>query len=156
MELLLFLHNFLRWLVVSGIAVILILLFVNNLKTLGQEGNVSGKLVAAEWLKKFAFRYSLVVTIELLLGIALYLLSPSVLELWRNIPEMMKQKELRMIAVEHPAMMILFTGIAHMISARLRKLDTLKNLRIALLLSLLGTAILLYGIPWFRPLMRTL
>ncbi|MDW7976067.1 MAG: hypothetical protein RMI35_05880 [Leptospiraceae bacterium] len=150
------LHNFFRWLIVIGILLIFALLLKNYIKVSKmQETEITNYLsTSLVWLKKFLFRYSLLVNIQLFLGFTLYFFNPSVLGSWNNFSEMIKQRELRMIAIEHPTLMIIFVGLVHMMNSRLENIDKAKDLRKVLIFSFISILVLFAGIPWFRPLLR--
>ncbi len=145
--LLLVIHSYWRWLVLLA----------------GAAAVVCG---VAGWAKRLAFvplgrRTSLlfvsVMDVQLVLGIWLYAISPVVREAWGNMAAAMKQHELRFFAVEHTTTMVIAVAFAHVGAWRCKRaLDDPARYRNLLGWSAAALVVLLAGIPWWRPLFRSL
>ena len=92
--------------------------------------------------------------VQLLIGIALYVVSPLVQVALSDMAAAMRIHELRFFAVEHLSIMLAAVILAHVGSATVRraKSDRAKHGR-ALLWFGLSTIALLAGIPWDRALL---
>ena len=91
--------------------------------------------------------------LQLVLGLALYFVSPLVQSALRDMGAAMGVTQLRFFAVEHIAVMIVAVVLAHVGSVTVRRAptDRGKHAR-ALLWFGLSTAAVLFSIPWWRPL----
>ncbi len=138
------LHNIIRW-----IAVIL--------------GIVAAVLSWIGWLRKSEWRpidkklgsfFSMSVDIQFLLGLLLYLfLSPLTRTAMHDFGNAMSIGDLRFFALEHPFYMILALVFAHLGSMLPRRVQgsTAKYQRAAIWISL-AVLLILFGIPWARPM----
>lgn len=94
--------------------------------------------------------------LQIVLGIVLYtLLSPLTSAAFADMGAAMKIKELRFFAVEHIAIMIVAVIFSHLGSIMIRKAkDDAARWKRTLIYFGITLALVLYGIPWWRPLLR--
>jgi hypothetical protein len=138
-------HSWLRWLALLGVIIVLI-------------RAIRGATAAAPWTRSdltWAKGAAHLLTLQVLIGIVLYIVSPYVRSLMDNMGATMKDKTSRFFAVEHAVVMIVALGLTHIGTAKAKKAQTDggRHKSIALFF---GIALLLiaYGIPWARPLFR--
>ncbi len=143
----LILHSYWRWVVL-----------LSALTTLG--------IAAWRWQRRLSFRplgqqasifHVAVLDFQLLLGLCLYSVSPYVRIAWRNLAAAMKQHEPRFFGVEHVTTMLLALAVAHLGLWRCQRARSDR----AGYLNLLGwygasLALILAGLPWWRPFLRIL
>lgn len=146
-DLLLVVHNVLRWVVLlAGL-----LAFARALR---------GALAGSPWTAtdgRAAAIFTGTVHLQLLLGIALYALSPLTRQAMADMGTAMRDAATRQIAVEHPTLMVLAAVVATAAGpvARRAPTDAARFRRLAVMLGL-ALALILAGIPWARPLVRAL
>jgi hypothetical protein len=142
---LLFLHSYLRWVALGAI----VFVFVRALLGLAQRGSWRG--TDSMWAKTAAH----LTTVQLVVGILLYAVSPYVRDLLDDMGATMQNQIARFFAVEHAFVMVLVLGFVHMGAAFARKAptDRSKFLRVAIFFGV-AIALIGYGIPWSRPLFR--
>jgi len=137
---LLFLHSWLRWLVVlSGIAVL--------------GGAVAGVSTRRAWLPVDNLRLALFthsLDVQMLIGLILYaFLSPVTRSGFENIQLTMRDPILRFFVVEHLVGMVVAIALAHVGRARARKAaDAAARHRAVLIFIGLSMVALLLSIPW--------
>jgi hypothetical protein len=137
---LLFLHSWLRWLVVlSGIAVL--------------GGAVAGVSTRRAWLPVDNLRLALFthsLDVQMLIGLILYaFLSPVTRSGFENMQLTMRDPILRFFVVEHLVGMVVAIALAHVGRARVRKaVDAAARHRAALIFVGLAMVALLLTIPW--------
>ncbi len=137
---LLFLHSWLRWLVIlSGFA------------SLG--GAVSGVTKRRAWLPVDNVRLALFTTsldVQMLIGLILYaFLSPVTQSGFENMRLTMRDPILRFFVVEHLFGMVVAIALAHVGRARVRKAtDAVARHRTVLIFVGLAMVALLLSIPW--------
>jgi hypothetical protein len=137
---LLFLHSWLRWLVVlSGVAVL--------------GGAVAGVSTRRAWLPVDNLRLALFthsLDIQMLIGLILYaFLSPVTRSGFENMQLTMRDPVLRFFVVEHLVGMVLAIALAHVGRARVRKVvDAAARHRTVLIFIGLSMVALLLSIPW--------
>lgn len=97
------------------------------------------------------------VDVQLLLGLCLYSASPLVRAAWADLAGAMKQHELRFFSVEHLTTMLLAVVVAHVGSRRCRRarIDRSAYVNMAGWFGA-SLALILVGIPWWRPFFRAL
>jgi uncharacterized membrane protein YozB (DUF420 family) len=141
------LHNVLRWLVV--------------ILTLAAAVNAFwgwfGKRAWSERDRKLGVFVSMGIDIQLLLGLLLYfVISPLMTEtILPNFGGAMKNSELRFFAIEHIFLMVLVVVFAHLGSILAKRgKDSTARFRRAAIWFTLTLALILAGLPWFRPLLR--
>jgi hypothetical protein len=139
-------HSFLRWVVLAGGLVALIV----------AASGWSGAKTTNAPLRRFSLIFVASMDLQFLLGLVLYFgASPLVHQALQNMSAAMKVKELRFFAVEHTTAMLIALVLAHLGGALARKAKTVtsqyRNATICFGLSLIA---MLIGIPWFRPLFR--
>jgi len=146
-EITLIVHNVLRWVVL----VLLLLAILDSLK-----GILSNSLTRPNTILAKSVMHA--TSLQLVIGAVLYLIPGSVANMAiRNMGNAMKTTELRFFAVEHTFMMLLAIGMIHLGLARSRKAQTVKTSnRWALSCYLLAGILMLFAIPWWRPLFRML
>ena len=138
---LLFAHSIFRWFVV--------------LIALSVTGNMLWRYAkAAPWTsvdRRAALIFTSALDIQLLLGIIVYGVSPITREAMGHMADAMKSPSVRFFVAEHPMIMLFSLGLAHAGSSIARKAptDRLKFLRAGGFFTL-ATALLLWGIPWWR------
>jgi len=137
---LLFLHSWLRWLVIlSGVAAL--------------GGAVGGITTRRAWLPVDNLRLALFthsLDVQMLIGLILYaFLSPVTRSGFENIQLTMRDPILRFFVVEHLVGMIVAIALAHVGHARARKLtDAVARHRAVLIFVGLAMVALLLSIPW--------
>jgi len=105
-------------------------------------------------LKKISLILTILVDIQFISGLILYFFNPNILGLWTNFSMVMKQRELRIIVVEHPILMLIFVGLIHYLNVSVKKIENLNHYKKIIIISSISLIILILGIPWFRPLIR--
>jgi hypothetical protein len=142
---LLYMHSYLRWLALGAI----LFVFVRALLGLAQGGAWKG--TDTMWAKAAAH----LTTVQLVVGILLYAVSPYVRDLLDNMGATMQNSVARFFAVEHAFVMVLALGAVHMGAAMAKKgkTDKAKFTRVAIAFGI-AIALIGYGIPWSRPLFR--
>lgn len=143
-ELVLALHNLTRWLVL-GVALVLIVRSVLGLRR-GSYGLADRRLGVA---------YTGLMDLQLLLGLILFGVSPFMRGLFANASAAMQQGSSRFFLLEHWVLMLLAVILAHVGSSRVKRSgdERLKH-RQSLIFYGLSLALVLLGIPWWRPLLR--
>ncbi|HYV97167.1 MAG TPA: hypothetical protein VE967_06920 [Gemmatimonadaceae bacterium] len=138
-------HSWLRWLAIGGVVVVIIRAF-GGIST----GRPSSRRDAV-WTKIGAHT----ITLQALIGIALYVTSPYVAQLRANMGASMHDRVGRLFAVEHEVMMILALAFTHIGSAVARRAPTdhAKHVR-AMGFFLLALSLMFYAMPWMRPMFR--
>lgn len=143
----LILHNVLRWVVLLAGAAAAIRAFA------GWLGN-------REWTpldKQLGLLFTISLDLQVLLGLILYLvLSPITTENFSNFGEAMGNADVRFFLVEHLVIMIVALALAHAGRSLSKRADVVrtKHMRAAIFFTLALLAILA-GIPWEgRPLLR--
>jgi hypothetical protein len=137
---LLFLHSWLRWLVVlAGIAVL--------------GGAVAGVSTRRAWLPVDNVRLALFthsLDVQILIGLILYaFLSPVTRSGFENMQLTMRDPILRFFVVEHVVGMVVAIAFAHVGRARVRKaVDAAARHRAVLIFVGLSMVALLLSIPW--------
>jgi hypothetical protein len=137
---LLFLHSWLRWLVIlAGVAAL--------------GGAVAGVSTRRAWLPADNLRLALFahsLDLQMLIGLVLYIfLSPVTRSGFENIPLTMRDPILRFFVVEHLAGMLVAIALAHVGRARVRKAaDAAARHRAVLIFIGLSMVALLLSIPW--------
>ena len=145
-ENILIIHSYFRWIVVVLFLFSLSALFASFLKK--------------ELLNSFKIFHkitSIGFSIQLLIGLYLYSISPLILQAVQDIGGAMKVKEIRFFFVEHTFIMFIVVGLFHFGSAKVKKIDIESSKKLRTLGFIYLTLILLmaYGIPfWNRPLFR--
>jgi len=137
-------HSILRWFILlSGIGV----LFSCFL-------GISRKLPFAPLGRRTGLIYVSLIDTQFLLGALIYTISPIVHALWADPSAGMKQHELRFFGVEHTTIMVIALILAHIGAIRSRRAkEALKAYSVALTWYALSLALILLGIPWWRPLL---
>ncbi len=157
MTILLVLHNWLRWLILIGIILIIFKIIYDYFKIQKLEKNQvsnSNLETSISYLKKFFLIFTIMVDIQFTIGILLYFFNSSIMESLENISSIMKQKELRTIIIEHPIIMILFLVLIHLTNIKVKKLQNKDQYKTIIVLLFICIGLLVTGIPWFRPLIR--
>jgi len=144
-EPLLFIHSWFRWIAFAGVIVV----FLRELRarSTGAPWTDSDFM----WMKGAAYALSAQVAI----GILLYATSPYVHGLLGDMKTAMHSHDSRFFLVEHGFVMLLAIGLTHMGAAIAKKgaNDQAKHTRAAIFFGLAGL-LMVYGIPWWRPLFR--
>ncbi len=134
------LHNLTRWLVIVFAVLALYQAF-------------SGWFNHLEWTRstdRAGILFTSIIDLQLLLGLVLYFLfSPSTPSLFANFKAAMQSPTTRFFGVEHAAMMVIATILAHTTRAALRRVKNTtvrhRNTAIGFTLTLL---VILAAIPW--------
>jgi hypothetical protein len=138
------LHSIVRWLVIlSAVAVV------------GRA--FYAWLSKKEWIpldNRLGMLYPMMMDIQLLIGLILYFFaSPLTAKFLQNIGGAMQDPNLRFFGFEHVFYMILALGIAHAGRSLSRKAkDAAGKHRAAALLFGLSVVVVMFAIPWSRPL----
>ena len=137
------LHNLLRWLVVLG-GVVAIVVMVRGLFAGGTWGMVE-RLSGTVFVR--------LLDLQIVLGVVLYVISPIVRAGLRDMGAAMSNDVLRFFTVEHTLIMLLAVAAAEVGFglARRAATDRAKFMRASIGFVLSGLLIS-YGIPWGRPL----
>jgi hypothetical protein len=139
---LLHLHNVTRWLVVLA-AIYAIVVSVRGL--------VSNK----PWTKgdqRAGLIYSSLLGVQLILGLILYVISPVVQSGLRDMATAMQNSQIRFFVVEHITLMILAVIVAQLGYSLSKRAATDKaKFTRSSVGYVLATALVLFGIPWWRP-----
>jgi hypothetical protein len=134
-------HSIFRWLVL--------------LVALSVTGNMLWRYAkAAPWTgadRRAALIFTSVLDTQFLLGLIVYGVSPITREAMGHMADAMKSPSVRFFVAEHPVIMLFSLALAHAGSSIARKAptDRLKFMRAAGFFAV-STALLLYGIPWWR------
>lgn len=134
-------HSYIRWLVLLGGVLAMVLPILNNNSTVSKKDKLP------------ALFLMIMCDIQLLIGSLLYFkYSGYGLSAFNNgVGAVMKNAELRKIAVEHVALMLIALVLVHMGYSKIKKaveLDKLK--RISLIYFGIALVLILAGIPWNR------
>ena len=137
---LLFLHSWIRWLVI-----------LSGITALG--GAVGGLMTRRAWLPVDSLRLGLFthsLDVQLLIGLLLYaFLSPVTRSGFENMQLTMRDPILRFFVVEHLTGMVIATALAHVGRARARKAsDGVARHRAVVIFVGLAMVALLLSIPW--------
>lgn len=149
-ELLLFLHSWIRWIFFLLIIALWIRSLIKFRSSSVWDGTHSRLL---SWA-------TIVVTIQLFLGLILYVTSSIVGQGFANFSLAMKTSSIRFWIIEHPLLMVIVVGLTHFLSARVKKIpDDKRKYRLTLIISGIIFILLLAGnpFPWspaVRPLFR--
>ena len=144
-EPLLFIHSWFRWFAFAGVLIV----FLRELRaaSLGAAWQPSD----VTWMKGAAHA----LTAQVALGILLYATSPYIHGLLRDMKTTMGEHTARFFAVEHGFAMLLAVGATHMGATIAQKgaSDKAKHTRATIFFGVAGL-LMVYGIPWWRPLLR--
>jgi hypothetical protein len=142
---LIYLHSYTRWLVLAAAAVALAASWRAFLsaRAYGRTEQLSARVFAR------------LLDVQVLLGLALYALSPLVRTALGDLVGAMAVKELRFFGVEHMTGMVLALLFLNVGAVRVRRAesDALK-LRRAVLWQTATALAIAVSIPWWRPLLR--
>lgn len=142
---LLFVHNFIRWLVLLAALWALVRAYRGWF----------GKRSWVEMDRRAGLAFSISYDVQLLLGLLLAILSPLVRAALADFTSAIAVSEIRSILIEHIPLMVVALVIVHVTSASARKApdDQGKHRRAAIGYTL-ATMAMLVAIPWWRPLLR--
>jgi uncharacterized membrane protein len=141
-------HNWIRWIVLVGA----VLAFAASIR--GWTGRTA---LTAPW-NRFSILYVAAMDLQFLIGLILYVaVSPVTRAAFANMAAAMKDHEQRFFTVEHTTYMFIALVLAHLGGMWTRKAKAdparYRGATIAFGISLL---LILAGIPWWRPLLRTM
>jgi hypothetical protein len=138
-------HSYWRWLVLlAGLAAVVI-----------AAAGVAKRLAFVPLGRRASLFFVITVDVQLVLGLWLYAISPLVRAAWANMGAAMKQHDLRFFAVEHTATMLIAVALAHVGSWRCKRApDDQSKYRNMLGWYIASLAVILVGIPWWRPWFR--
>jgi hypothetical protein len=99
---------------------------------------------------------SIAMSIQFVIGILLYSISPLVASALGDMGKAMKDKELRYFSVEHTLTMFLALGLFHASNAKIKKDEIPFENKYKFIVSSYVILIVFFyiGIPWFRPFLR--
>jgi len=142
---LLTLHSWIRW--IALLAVVFALL--RSVRALAGDGRWTP--ADTKWLKGSAHA----MTVQFLLGIFLFAVSPYIRDLMGDMATTMRDRTSRFFAVEHAAIMFLALASIHVgvLLTRGATTDRGKHTRAAICVAI-ALGLVAYGIPWDRPLVR--
>ncbi len=147
-DLILVIHNLLRWVVLVLAVVVVVLAWIGWL----------GKREWQERDRKVGTFYTIAMDVQLLLGVILYFfLSPFALSAIMNqgMEFVMGNRDFRVFAMEHLVFMLIAVVLAHLGSILSKKApDSAGKYRRAAIFYTISLVVLLVGIPWWRPLLR--
>ena len=144
-EIFLLFHSYFRWIVIFTF-LISIFFLINSYKS----------KIFLDTFKKIHKIFAIALSIQYLIGIILYGLSPITLRVFTEFAVVMKDKDLRFFAVEHNFIMTIALAFSHITNAKLKKetQDFQKQFRTVLIFYIFIIILLIIGIPWYRPLLR--
>ena len=138
---LLILHSYFRWLVLLAGLVAVAKMFAGWTKSLAWT----------EADRRAAVLFTVAIDVQLLLGLALFAVSPLVRNAMRDIATAMATPDVRIFVADHPATMLIALALAHAGSAAAKRAATdAARFRQGAILYGLSLALILWGIPWFR------
>lgn len=144
-DILLLLHNWFRWVVIIVAILAVVSAWIGWL----------GRREYRSQDRKLGMFFSIALDIQLLLGVILYFISPLVQGVLANFKGAMANQELRFFGLEHVFYMVIAAVTVHVGSILVKKADTAPaKFRRAALWFTITLAIILIGIPWWRPLFR--
>lgn len=137
-------HNLTRWLVLVAAVAAVALAIVGLVRR--------GSFTRAQRIANTAFVASM--DLQLVLGIALYSVSPLVRAALQDMGSAMADSRLRFVAVEHATVMIVAVAIAHVGSVMVRRAtnDRARHVR-TLVYFAASLAAVLFAIPWDQGLL---
>lgn len=141
-EAVLTLHSLLRWLVVLGVAFVLVRALVARFSTSAWKGSDTALMRAT----------TVMFDVQLVLGLALLVyLSPIAAAAFRDFGAAMKDETLRFFSVEHTTLMLAALAFAHVGSARVKRAQQAElQAKRATLWFALTAICLAFGVPWWR------
>lgn len=143
-----YLHSYLRWFILIGIVYLVVLIsFFLIFKRNTSLENL--KIISK---KNFLF-FLILVDLQFLVGVYLFIYNLIETDL-SNFSKIIKIKESRFLFIEHPVIMLIFTFWNHFINIKIKKIENFKQIKIIFVFLFIDFFILLFGIPWFRPLFR--
>ncbi len=136
-------HNVLRWVVLLA-----------ALLALGSAlRGWLGKQTWKESDRRFGVAFVGALDLQILLGLLLqFVLSPVTKSAYANMKVAMKESSLRFFAVEHILVMVVAAALAHVGSVMVKRAAPEAKYRTAAIWFGLALLAILFGIPWFRPL----
>jgi hypothetical protein len=141
----LFIHSWFRWFAFGGVLVV----FVKELRayTTGRPWHPSD----LTWMKAAAQ----VLSAQFAIGVLLYATSPYIHSLFSDLSATMHDRVSRFFLVEHEFTMLIAVAATHMGAAIARKgaTDQARHRRAAIFFGIAGL-LMVYAIPWWRPLFR--
>jgi hypothetical protein len=142
----LFLHSWVRWIVVISAAVAVVRAFYGWL----------GKKGWARLDNQLGLLFSTSLDVQMLLGLILYFfLSPITQAAFKNLGAAMSDATLRFFTLEHLLYMLVAVVLGHVGRALSKKAtEPVAKHRMAAILFGLATLAILLAIPWSRPLFR--
>ena len=142
----LFLHSWVRWIVVISAAVAVVRAFYGWL----------GKKSWARLDDQLGLLFSTSLDVQMLLGLILYFfLSPITQAAFKNLGAVMSDATLRFFTLEHLLYMLVAVVLGHVGRALSKKAtEPVAKHRMAAILFGLATLAILLAIPWSRPLFR--
>lgn len=137
-------HNVLRW-------IVLLAAFL----TLGNAlVGWFGKQTWKEGDRRFGVAFVGALDLQVLLGLLLqFVLSPVTRHAYANMKLAMKDAVLRFFAVEHVSIMLVAVVLAHVGSVMVKRAAPETKYRTAVIWYGLALLAILFGIPWWRPLL---
>ena len=144
-EIFLLFHSYFRWIVIFTF-IISIFFLINSYKS----------KIFLDTFKKIHKIFAIILSIQFLIGLVLYGISPITMRVFTEFGTVMKDKDLRFFAVEHNIIMTITLALSHIANAKLKKetLDFQKQFRTILIFYVLIIILFSIGIPWYRPLIR--
>jgi hypothetical protein len=144
-ENLLLVHSYFRWIVLLTFFISLFFLIISYKSK-----------SFLDMFKKFHKIFAISFSVQFLLGIFLYAISPLIISAFSEIGAAMKDKNIRFFLVEHNLIMTISLALSHIGSSKLKKVDLGfdKQFRIISIFYFLILLSFIIGIPWNRPLFR--
>jgi hypothetical protein len=137
-------HNVVRWLVLAVGLYALVRVW-------------RGWMTRAVWTDREAGllkSFPAVASLQFVLGIVLYILSPLVRQGWGDFGAAMRDATVRKFVVEHPIMMIAFVALVHIGAARVRKATSDSGrFQTATIFWGIAFLVVLGFMPWNRPVL---
>ena len=143
-------HSYLRWLILIAALFVVVRALAGIIakRPWGRADDVAAKV----------FVHSL--SLQMVIGIVLYFVSPFVGEAFADFGEMMRNPALRLIMVEHQVGMFIAVALAHIGLGRVRKgADLVQRHKTALAFFAVSLVVMMVSIPWpgrpgGRPLLK--
>lgn len=134
-------HSYIRWLVLLGGILALVLPYISNSESVTKKDKLP------------ALFFMIICDIQLVIGLALYFKYSGygVSAFDSGVGNVMKNADLRKIAVEHFALMIIAFTFVHIGYAKIKKTTEISRLkRISLIFFGIALVLILAAVPWNR------
>lgn len=136
---LLSLHSWFRWLVIINLIIVFIFLWIHKSR--------SSVFTSQHYV--YIKISNIILTIQLLVGIALFIYSPIATNFWKQVPESLSWRQVRFFGLEHPFMMLLGVILSNYFTYKLQfKLNTVAGFTYLFKRHFIILLIIFSSIPW--------